>query len=254
MRITAVQPEVRDGETEANLARALECLSAAPASDIYLLPELFTTGYAYSKWDDAADRHTPLAIERLLAFGREKGAAVLAGTIARNENGHLVDRLWFLGPHETRHYDKIHLIAAFREPEFLVRGAHSFLAEVGSVRVHASICFDLRFPELYRAAALDGAEVLLIISAWPAKRMDAFTTLARARAMENQAYVVLSNRVGNAQDGTVFDGHSQIIAPDGAVIAQAGETEAFCSAIIDVERVRELRESFPVLQMSRRNW
>jgi omega-amidase len=254
MRITAIQSEIRDGEAEENLRRALEGLNTAPASDVYLLPELFTTGYAYDQWDDAADHHTPDAVERLRAVAGEKDATLFAGMIARNGQGKLANRLWLLRGNSVEHYDKIHLIAAFREPELLACGTQSLMTSIGDVRIHASVCFDLRFPELYRAAALDGAEVFLIISEWPAKRMEAFLTLARARAMENQAYVALCNRIGDAQDGTSFTGGSQIIDPEGNVIAQAGSGTGSCSAEIDAERVRKLRRDFPVLQMSRRHW
>jgi omega-amidase len=254
MRITALQIEIHDGAPEANLSAALNALATAPQSDIYLLPELFTTGYAFAVWDEAASQHTPVVVQKLQQAARERDAAVLAGTIARNDDGRLVNRLWFVTPHEVRHYDKIHLIAAFREPELLVRGLHPLLVNWKGTQTHASICFDLRFPELYRAAALDGAEVFLLISEWPAKRSDAFVALARARAIENQAWMVLCNRTGTAADGTVFDGRSQIIDPEGNVVAEAGSGVGFCSAEINADQVREFRSAFPVLEMSQRGW
>ncbi len=254
MRATCLQLEIHDGEMEANLSSALELLSAAPASDVYLLPELFTTGYAFALWEKAADEHTPPAVERLQAAAREHGAVIAAGTIARNEAGKLVNRHWTIRPESFEHYDKIHLIAAFREPELLAAGNRSLITSIGGAHTHVSTCFDLRFPELYRAAALDGAEVFLIVSEWPSKREEALITLARARAMENQAYVALCNRTGDALDETKFKGHSRIIDPEGEVIAEAGSSQGFCSAQIDAERVRKLRADFPVLAMSRRSW
>ncbi|MEO8727421.1 MAG: nitrilase-related carbon-nitrogen hydrolase [Acidobacteriaceae bacterium] len=254
MRATCLQLEIHDGEMEANLASALGLLSTAPASDVYLLPELLTTGYAFELWERAADEHTPMAVERLQAAARERNAVIAAGTIARNEGGKLVNRHWVVRPEAIEYYDKIHLIAAFREPELLAAGDEALLTSIAGARAHVSTCFDLRFPELYRAAALDGAEVFLIISEWPSKRGEALITLARARAMENQAYVLLCNRTGDALDGTAFDGRSRTIDPEGQVIADAGICQGFCTAEIDSSHVRKLRAGFPVLAMSRRCW
>jgi predicted amidohydrolase len=254
MRVTAVQMMIRDGDPELNLAHALELLNDAPVADVYMLPELFSTGYAYASWEKAADDSTPKIISRLQRFAAERDAMLIAGTIARNHESKLVNRLWQIRAAETRHYDKAHLIAAFREPELLARGTEACVAEIRGVKSHLSICFDLRYPEMYRAAALDGAEVMLIISEWPAKRAEAFVTLARARAMENQAYVVLCNRIGTALDGTEFNGGSQIIDPEGKTIAEAPSAEGYCHGVLDATVVRNMREQFPVLQWSRRNW
>lgn len=254
MRATTLQLEIHDGEMEANLASALALLASAPTSDVYLLPEMFTTGYAFSLWNEAADTHTPLAVDRLQDAARERQALITAGTIARDAVGKLVNRHWIIRPESIEHYDKIHLIAAFREPELLTRGTQSVITNIGDTRAHVSTCFDLRFPELYRAAALDGAEVFLIIAEWPSKRDDALVTLARARAMENQAYVALCNRTGDALDGMAFGGHSRIIDPEGKIIAEAGSSQEWCSAEIEVEWIRKLRSDFPVLPMSRRCW
>ncbi|MBV9670559.1 MAG: hypothetical protein JOZ43_06355 [Acidobacteriales bacterium] len=254
MQVTCLQLEIRDGDPKRNLEHALAMLHTAPESDVYLLPELFTTGYAHRTWESAAREHTPEAVAELERFARERDTSIVAGTIALNENGKLVNRLWHISPQRRQHYDKIHLIAAFREPELLERGEKLCAAELHDLHVSFSVCFDLRFPELYRAAALDGAEAFFVISEWPAKRMNALLTLATARAMENQCFVVLCNRTGIAQDGTKFEGGSRIIDPEGDVIAQALAGEGLCSGEIDSSVVRSLREQFPVLQCSRRSW
>jgi omega-amidase len=254
MRITCGQLAIHDGRLDLNLQHGLDLLENAPQSDVYLLPELFTTGYAFSVWEEAADRHTPEVVRALKQLAVKRDAAVMAGTIARNEQGQLVNRLWWLSPNGDSHYDKAHLIAAFREPELLARGTELFLSPHGEAKLHGSICFDLRFPEMYRAAAIDGAEALLVISEWPAKRQEPLVTLARARAMENQAWLVLCNRAGDADDGTAFAGGSMIIDPEGVVVAEAGAEHGYCSAEIDIKRVHDLRENFPVLSMSRRAW
>lgn len=254
MRVTAVQMEIEDGAPDRNLARALGALQSSAPSDVYLLPELFTTGYAYDSWDAAADQHTPQAVRRLQSFCADRDCSVLAGMISRHPDGRLVNRLWWLDADTTAHYDKAHLIAAFREPELLLRGESPLIVDSAGACLHASVCFDLRYPEFYRAAALDGAEAFLIISEWPAVRMQALRTLALARAIENQAWVVLCNRTGTAKDGTEFSGGSMVIDPEGNVVALLGSEVGTCSADLDFERVRSFRDKFPVLAMSRRAW
>ena len=255
MLVTAIQMEIRDGEMDWNLAHALDLLRDAPKSDMYLLPELFTTGYAHRTWEQAADAHTSVVLAKLGEVAKARGAMIIAGTVARNTRGKLVNRLWEVdGTGEPQHYDKIHLIAAFKEPELLERGNAPCLREIQGLKSHFSLCFDLRFPELYRCGALDGAETFFIISEWPAKRAELMVALARARAIENQAFVVLCNRTGMAKDRTEFDGRSQIIGPEGEAIAVLADGEGYCTGNVDGARVRDLRERFPVLEWSRRTW
>jgi predicted amidohydrolase len=254
MRVSAIQMEIEDGAPEQNLQHALAALKSSAAADIYLLPELFTSGYAHRTWEAAADQHTPGALNQLQDFCKDRGCSVLAGMVSRHHDGRLVNRLWWIDADSTAHYDKAHLIAAFREPELLLRGETPLIVDHAGACLHASVCFDLRFPEFYRAAALDGAEAFLIISEWPAVRMQALRTLALARAIENQAWVVLCNRTGIGKDGTEFSGGSMIIDPEGNVVASLGAEVGTCSAELDFQRVRTLRDKFPVLSMSRRAW
>lgn len=251
MKITALQFEIKDGAAEENLATALRLLREAPGADVYLLPELFTSGYAFSEWERIADEHTPRAVAELEHVARAKSGIIVSGMISRTASDRLANRAWAVGGEQPITYDKAHLIAAFREPELLECGASSCLTEIAGAKTHISICFDLRFPELYRAAAKAGAEIFLVISEWPSVRGEALRTLARARAMENQAFVALCNRTGCAADGTGFGGASAIFDPQGVVLAEAGEREAICTAEVNVNAARELRQTFPVLGLSR---
>jgi predicted amidohydrolase len=245
VRLGLIQLRIADGESEKNLARAVELVRSAPRRDLILLPELFTTGYGHDTWRDTAAKHTPVAVKQLSALAAEMKTAIAGSMISLNDNGKLVNRLWLLLPDKRMlHYDKTHLFAPMRERELLCAGADSLVEDVGEFRAAFSICFDLRFPEAYRNAAISGANLFCIVSEWPTPRAEALRILARARAIENHAYVALCNRVGGANDGTEFGGGSAIIAPDGAVLADAGsQPEAVVSAELDANACRKLREA-----------
>jgi predicted amidohydrolase len=245
VRLGLIQLRIADGEPDKNLNRAVELVRAAPQCDLILLPELFTTGYVHETWRDAAARHTPGAVKRLSTLATELRIGIAGSMISLNDGGKLVNRLWLLLPDKrTLHYDKAHLFAPMRECELLCAGTASLTEDIGEFHAAFTICFDLRFPEAYRNAAISGANLLCVVSEWPSPRAEALRILARARAIENHAYLAVCNRVGRANDGTEFGGGSAIIAPDGAILADAGaEEDAVVSAKLDASACRKLREA-----------
>lgn len=249
MRAAVVQMQIVDGDPATNLCRAAELINSHPGADLYVLPELWTTGYAHGCWSDAARNSTPDICGDVQALAVSIHAWIAGSLISHNADGHLVNRLWAFSPDGEPPiiYDKGHLFRPMDEHLHLVAGTHRVRHLIAGVEAALSICFDLRFPELYRHDAVAGAELFLVVSEWPHPRGEALRALARARAMENQAYLVLANRVGPSVDGTVFCGGSMIVGPDGAVLADAGDTEAVIFAEISSAKVRELRAAFPVL-------
>ncbi|MBL0211690.1 MAG: carbon-nitrogen family hydrolase [Holophagaceae bacterium] len=249
MRAAIVQMQIVDGDPAVNLCRAAELINANPGADLYVIPELWTTGYAHGCWSDAARNSTPDICGDLQALAEANQAWIAGSMISQNAEGHLVNRLWAFPPdgEPPVHYDKGHLFRPMQEHLHLAAGKHRVRRRIAGVETALSICFDLRFPEMYRRDAVDGAEMFLVVSEWPHPRSETLRTLARARAMENQAYLALSNRVGRGADGTDFCGGSMVVAPDGAVLAEAGEVEAVVFAEIDAAKVREARSAFPVL-------
>ena len=249
MRIAVVQMQIVDGDPAVNLCRAAELINANPGADLYVLPELWTTGYAHACWGDAARNSTPDICADVQALAEASHAWIAGSMISLNSEGHLVNRLWLFSPEggAPLFYDKGHLFRPMQEHLHLAAGTHRVRHRIGDVETALSICFDLRFPEMYRWDAVDGAELFLVVSEWPHPRSETLRALARARAMENQAYLVLSNRVGKGADGTAFCGGSMIVAPDGTLLADAGEVESVIFAEIDAAKVRETRSAFPVL-------
>lgn len=260
LRVALVQMTVTDGAPDENVARAAALVTAAPPADLYLLPELFTTGYAHDTWAATARDATARTIDALQALADARGAWIAGSFIAPAPGGGLANRLHLLAPRDGAApgtlvtYDKAHLFPPMGEPERLVAGATRVRTRVGrgdaAVDAALSICFDLRFPEQYRRDAADGATLFLCVAEWPHPRGDTLRLLARARAAENQAWLALCNRVGPAADGSEFAGGSCVISPDGLVVADAGEAaDAVVVAEVDAGAALRARAAFPVLPL-----
>ena len=142
-------------------------------------------------------------------------------------------------------YDKVHLFCLMEEHRYLAPGRERRLFDMGGMRCALAICYDIRFCEFIRALAVNGAEALFVSAEWPAVRRDHWETLLRARAVENEMYVVACNRCGTSGAET-FAGSSMIIAPDGTVLAHAGEREEIAGAELELSSVRRMRETIPV--------
>lgn len=247
--VAVVQMAVEDGRPDANRAVAFERLEAAASEGarLLLLPELWTTGYDHARWPSVADEASPRVVDEMRRFSLDHDVVVGGTMIERLRSGGLVNRFRLCGPEgDLAVYDKVHLFAPMAEDRHLVAGGERAKAVVRGWRCGLSTCFDLRFPEMYRLDAVDGVEVFLVPAEWPAERAAVMRGLAWARAVENQAYLVLANRTGVARDGTRFGGGSLVVAPDGAVLAEAGPEEAVLRACLERDALG-LRSRFPVL-------
>lgn len=252
-RVGLVQMNIEDGSPEKNLARALDMLASAPPADLYLLPELWTTGYAQAVWDDAADHHTPVAVERLASEAVVREAWIGGSLVSRRSDGKLTNRFWLQAPdgNVAATYDKVHLFALMGEPRRMAEGDRRVRVGMGAWIASLSLCYDLRFPEMYRRDAIDGAELFLVVSEWPAERRGVLELLARARAAENQACLALCNRTGTAADGTVFGGGSILADPAGDIVCRGGEGEEVVLGTLELNPVRAARRAIPVLEEDR---
>jgi predicted amidohydrolase len=167
----------------------------------------------------------------------------------------LVNRFWLFFPdgRPPVSYDKGHLFAPMREDRYLVPGDRRVCAPLDGWTAGLSLCFDLRFPEMYRLAAVSGVDLFLVASEWPAQRAAALRTLATARAIENQAYLALVNRIGRADtDGTMFGGGSMLVAPDGTIVADAGTTaEGVVIGVAEKARLAQARRDLAVIPLRR---
>jgi len=247
LRVAAAQLEITLGEPETNIGRARRLLADAKqqGAEVVLLPELWTTGYDLER---AAELAVDLRSDNEISKLAREFDIYLCGSVLEKREGKFFNSFTIYSPigELLAVYRKLHLFAPLREPQFLTPGDEPVTIELPWGKLGLAICYDLRFPELFRSYAVGGARLMLVCAEWPHPRLEHWRTLLRARAIENQAYVVACNAVGHAND-TVFFGHSMIINPWGEVLAEAGEAETVLAGELDLAEVDRIRSQFPVL-------
>ncbi|MCX5685634.1 MAG: carbon-nitrogen family hydrolase [Planctomycetota bacterium] len=255
MQVTAIQPDIAWEDKPANFERVRQLVAAArpEAGGLVVLPEMFATGFSF----DVARIHEGPGREAetfLAGLARERGLHVIGGVVNLGPNGRGRNEAVVFGPDgcEVARYAKMHPFSFGGEPEHYTAGDRVVTSPLGEFTAAVTVCYDLRFPELYRKAVLAGADLLVVIANWPSPRAAHWRTLLAARAIENQAYVVGVNRCGKDLKHT-FSGGSLIIDPRGTVIADAGEREGSIAAALDLESLKAYRRKFPALADMRRD-
>ena len=241
LRVAICQMDITWGDCEANLQRVESCICSTEA-DLYVLPEMFLTGYDCSS-QVAIPVNSPY-IERLQRVAVEKGRAV-AGTIAVREEGEIYNRFYlFLPDGRVEHYDKRHLFRMAGEDKVFSAGTERVVVEFMGWRILLQVCYDLRFPVWSRQRGVE-YDLVIYSAEWAAARIGAWDRLLPARAIENQAFVVGVNRVGD-DPATHYNGHSVVLNPYGEVIAQVEEdVEGVVVAGLDKDKLMRFREKFP---------
>ena len=250
MRICALQMDVKAGDRAANHATVQRLVDKAVslcAPDVIVLPELWSTGYALEQAATLADEQGDADFLRALA--QKNRLAFAGGSVLARHDGGVTNRAQVIDSkgHYLAFYDKVHLFRLMDEDTFLAPGRQVSLFELHGMPCSSVICYDIRFCELPRRLAVQGAELLFVSAEWPSPRAEHWRTLLRARAIENQIFVAACNRCG-VTDGTVFAGRSAIIAPDGSVLAEAGTEEEIIWTDIDAAAVRHMRDLIPVFE------
>jgi predicted amidohydrolase len=253
MRIALLQLRIEDSESASDrIVRVVDLVKEQAGTDLVVLPELWVPGaFAYSNFAASATELSGPVISEISVAAREINAHVLAGTFIERDGDELHNTAVLVGPGgEIVHtYRKVHLFGFNQgEVEVLTAGNDvSTYAMPGFATVGMTTCYDLRFPELYRLLLDAGAQLIVVPTGWPAARLEHWLLLTRARAVENQVFLVGCNQVG-VQEGVELAGHSVVIDPWGRVIAEAGVDEEVLTVDIDVALVAKTREEFPVLR------
>lgn len=258
MRAHLIQLDVVWEDKPANFRRVLKLLDRAalpPApGEMIVLPEMFDTGFSFNL-EKTADR-TGTTIRFLQALGKETGCFVVGARTTVDHEGKGRNRCPIINPagELVDEYEKIHPFSYGEESKHFVGGTKLVTFDwtspvegktpPQSMKVCPTICYDLRFPELYRHGLLAGAEVFTVIASWPAPRKVHRRALAIARAIENQAFVLCLNRAGSDPKFT-YHGESFVVGPKGDVIAEAGGEECILSVQLDPGAVRSWRADFP---------
>ena len=249
LRISLSQMDIVLGEQEENFSKAGVMIAEAArrGSQLVLLPELWSTGYDLARTAAMAVPPDQGPFAHMAELARKHQIHIFGSCLAAVDPDRKYNAASLFGPEglELAHYNKIHLFRLMDEHRHLVAGNRPVLVETPWGKAGLAICYDLRFPELFRAYSLAGARLILIVAEWPKPRLQHWQTLLRARAIENQLYVVACNRVG-ISNGLDFFGHSCVIDTWGEFVVEAGETEMLITVDIDLGKVDEVRSTIPV--------
>ena len=251
LTVSLGQMNVRLGDPGKNLERVREitAVSTENKADMLILPELWSTGYDLENAERYASPLDQGIFQQIAELAKAKNMFVLGSNLSLMSAGQYGNTAVFFNNQgkSLGDYSKVHLFRLMNEEQFLAPGKYGTVVETPWGKAGIAICYDLRFPELFRNYALAGAKIVFIPAEWPHPRLMHWQTLLKARAIENQMYIVACNRVGRSKD-TDFFGHSCVIDPWGEVLVEGGEEEAVLTAVIDTALVDEVRTRIPVFE------
>jgi len=254
LKISIVQTNLHWENVDANLKHFDDKINTInEQTDIIVLPEMFTTGFAVDR-TNIAEEHGGKGLQWMIAKSKEKNA-VITGSIAVKENGKLVNRLYWVEPNgKVVHYDKRHLFRMAGENNHFEAGQKRIIIEYKGFKICPLVCYDLRFPVWSRNKwkMIDGEmqadyDVLLYVANWPEVRSYPWKQLLIARAIENQSFVVAVNRIGNDGNNFPHSGDSAVINPRGEVLTKlVAHQDAIETIEISTDYLKEFRKIFPV--------
>lgn len=245
MKVTLIQMDIAWGNAPVNLRRAEHLMRGAVGSDLYVLPEMFTTGFASVPYD-VAEQAEGNSVQWMRHMADSLNAAVAGSVCVQTASGDYRNRMYFVKPGgDISHYDKRHLFTYGGEDKAYTRGESTVTVEWRGVRFMLQVCYDLRFPVFSRNDS--DYDVALYVASWPESRIDVWRTLLKARAIENQCYAVGVNRCGD-DPVAHYCGATMAFDAYGNVVASCEDnTESVGVMTVDMERLTRFRERFPVL-------
>ncbi len=247
--VSVAQMSVKDGDPRKNWATMQELTQEAArrGSEMVVFPELWDNGYMLDKAKEFA---SPLAgglFAQVAALSRSLNITIFGSMLEKRGVGVYNTCAVFTPRGGTMGaYRKIHLFEPMNENQFLVSGEAPLSVDLPWGTTAVAICYDLRFPELFRRYAIDRAKLCVIPAEWPTARIQHWRALLQARAIENQFFVIGCNRVGE-YNGTAYGGHSMIVDPWGEIAIEGGESESILTVKIDTDYVDQVRAKMPVM-------
>lgn len=247
MKITIFQTDIVWSDSIKNIQNATAAIDKAPHSDLYIFPEMFSTGFCTSP-SGIAERGEGKTLEWMKETAMKRQCAI-AGSVPTEINNRYYNRFYFVYPSgEYDIYDKKHLFTYGGEDKTFSAGSDRVVVTYKGIRILLQICYDLRFPVFSRNRK--DYDMIIYVASWPDVRIDAWKTLIHARAIENQCFVAAVNRVGN-DPYCKYIGGSEIIDPYGkTIIACEDNVECAATTDIDITILERFREKFPVLNDS----
>ena len=256
INITAIQMESVIGNKYANFKKVEQLIDTSIKSntDILILPELWNVGWACSEFINASEKiETSETIKFLSNIAKKYNTNILGGSFVQkvsdglyyntcpviNRNGDLIAA-----------YNKNHLYSYYDDSEgtYITKGDNPVMVNLEGVKIGLTICYDIRFPEIYRVYRKAGADILVNMAAWPLSRAIHWNSLTQARAVENQTYMVALTQTGDLPTGAKNLGHSIIYDYSGNILDEIFDTEGAISATIGLNDMYEFRDKCTVLK------
>lgn len=254
--VSAIQFKPRAGDIGFNLKKIRDLAEKAVSegAGLIVLPEICDIGYDLKLIKELAEGFPNQSTETILELAAKHGVSIVAGLAERRKEGIFNTAVIYNGEgREIAKYDKTHLCAIppINEPALFCQGSSLVITEVEEVKIGITICFDIRFPEIYRKLALSGAEMIVHPTAFPKSRIEQMEICARARTIENQFFAVAANSCGTV-GGIELGGRSMIAGPEGMILAKASDDkEEIITASIDLSLIEKTRKERPVLSRRR---
>jgi len=251
MRVTLLQQDIAWGDPKKNQSLSEQQILAAPQSDLYVLPEMWSTGFATEPEGVAEEGEECSSLLWMKRMAAQMDAAIAGSIAIHAEDGTYRNRFYFVGPDgDVEYYDKAHPFTYGGEHLRYTPGNEKVVVEWCGVKFLLQICYDLRFP-CFARNCLEGEmsyDAIIYVASWPTPRIEAWRSLLKARAIENQCYVLAVDRVGN-DPACHYCGGTEFIDPYGRVVEACPDNEV-CTVTqeIDMDALNAFRKKFPVLQ------
>lgn len=234
MRISIAQCSAKSGDPVSNAKQARDFVSRAKG-EIVIFPELYDVGYSLKEVSTVDPSACESFRQSFRMFSEQSGKTLVSGCLKKDESsGHILNQaVVFQSGKEITEYSKVHLCQTHPvdEEKIFQAGTELGIFEVGGWRFGLTICYDLRFPEIFTAYRMNGVDAHILISAWPMERVSHWISLLKARAIETQSYIVACGLTGNLK-GWLFCGQSVVFDPWGNCVREA---DAFGSTLLDAE-------------------
>lgn len=251
LKVALAQMDITFAKPVTNFARIEDYVKRAAEKhcDVVVFPEMWNTGYALNQLNKLADQGGQQTQALLARLGKQYQIGIVGGSVATARDEHFYNTSYVVDKVGAvlSTYDKVHLFGLMNEEQYITAGSSENYFRLAGVDSVGVICYDIRFPEWLRTNARHGAQVLYVSAQWPDARITQWEILLRARAIENQAFVVAVNRVGDDPNNH-FNGHSLVIDPLGQIVASAGEAEQLTVTEINLDQINQIRGQIPVFK------
>ncbi len=246
LTIALVQAELRWQDAQANRDHLQALMDGGPEADLYVLPETFTTGFLGDQGCEAEPYDGP-TLAWMQAQAGQRQAAITGSAALADEAGQRRNRMVFMPPDgQPSWYDKRHLFSYGGEDQRYAAGKSQTIVEWRGWKIDLQICYDLRFPAWCRNDR--DYDLQLFVANWPSPRVEAWRLLLRARAVENQAFVVGVNRSGRDGKGVDYPGRSVVVNAAGERLTELGPNETVQAVTLDKAELKSFRQQLPFLQ------